>query len=61
MSRHFWGRLLLAAAAALNLLPAVAVVSVEQACRAYGLDPVDDDLRLLLRHRGMHFAILGVG
>lgn len=61
MSLHSWGRLLLAAAAAPNLRPAVAVVSAEQACRAYGLDPVDDDLRLLLRHRGMLFAILGVG
>ncbi|MBF6496676.1 phosphopantetheine adenylyltransferase [Nocardia cyriacigeorgica] len=61
MPRHSCGRLLLTGAAILNLLPAVAVVSVDRAAGAYGLDSVDGDLRLLLRHRGMLFAILGAG
>lgn len=61
MPGQFCGRLMLAAAAILNLLPAVAVVSVDRAAGAYGLDAVDGDLRLLLRHRGMLFAILGAG
>lgn len=59
MRSHTWGRLLLGAAAVLNLLPAVAVLSVERAGAAYGIDPVGADLRLLLRHRGLLFAILG--
>lgn len=58
MRRHCWGRLLLVCAAVVNLLPAVAVFSVDRACAMYGLEPVDDDLRLLLRHRGLLFAIL---
>lgn len=61
MRRHFWGRALLASVGVLNLLPAVAVLSVERACAAYGLDPVQGDMRLILRHRGLLFAILGVG
>ncbi|TLF76784.1 phosphopantetheine adenylyltransferase [Nocardia cyriacigeorgica] len=61
MPGQFCGRLMLTAAAILNLLPAVAVVSVDRAAGAYGLDAVDGDLRLLLRHRGMLFAILGAG
>ncbi|WP_431937852.1 hypothetical protein [Nocardia grenadensis] len=60
MRSHTWGRLLLGAAAVVNLLPAVAVLSVERASAAYGIDPVGADLRLLLRHRGLLFAILGV-
>src|SRR5690606_27853349 len=35
--------------------------SVDRACAVYGLEPVEGDLRLLLRHRGMLFAILGAG
>lgn len=61
MRRHFRGRALLASAGVLNLLPAVAVLSVERACAAYGLDPVQGDMRLILRHRGLLFAILGAG
>ncbi|WP_280469134.1 hypothetical protein [Nocardia cyriacigeorgica] len=61
MSRHSWGRLLLGAAALLNLLPAVAVISVDRAGSVYGLESVDGDLRLLLRHRGLLFAILAAG
>ncbi|NEW26113.1 phosphopantetheine adenylyltransferase [Nocardia cyriacigeorgica] len=61
MSRQSWGRLLLIAAAVVNLLPAVAVLSVDRAGAAYGLESVDGDLRLLLRHRGLLFAILGAG
>lgn len=61
MRRRCWGRLLLVCAAVVNLLPAVAVFSVDRACAVYGLEPVEGDLRLLLRHRGMLFAILGAG
>lgn len=50
---------MLVCAAVVNLLPAVAVLSVDRACAVYGLEPVDGDLRLLLRHRGLLFAILG--
>ncbi|MFI2332855.1 hypothetical protein ACH474_05615 [Nocardia rhamnosiphila] len=61
MRSHTWGRLLLGAAALLHLLPAVAVFSVERAAAAYGIAPGGADLRLLLRHRGLLLAILGVG
>ncbi|NKY88618.1 hypothetical protein [Nocardia veterana] len=59
MRRGLWGRLAMAAVAVLNLLPAVAVFSVDRAGAAYGIDPVDDEVRLIVRHRGVLFAILG--
>lgn len=55
------GQLLLGCAAAVNLLPAVAIFSVDRACATYGRGAVDDDLRLIVRHRGVLFAILGAG
>lgn len=61
MQGHQWGKILLTGVAALNALPAVAIFSVDRACAAYGLEPVDGDLRLILRHRGVLFALLSGG
>ncbi|NEW27120.1 hypothetical protein [Nocardia cyriacigeorgica] len=57
MRRHCWGRLLLVCAAVVNQSPAAAVFSIDRGCAMDEREPVDD-VRLLLRHRGLLFAIL---
>ncbi|WP_280211340.1 hypothetical protein [Nocardia cyriacigeorgica] len=58
MRRHCWGRLLLVCAAVVNQSPATAVFSIDRACAMDEREPVADDVRLLLRHRGLLFTIL---
>nr|WP_157527708.1 phosphopantetheine adenylyltransferase [Kibdelosporangium sp. MJ126-NF4] len=61
MRREKVGRGLLVLAALINLLPGLGAVSVSFARSAYGVEIVGADMEVLLRHRAMLFAILGVG
>lgn len=44
-----------------NAVPTLGLVSAEWMRSAYGLDFLDDDLALLLRHRAVLFGMLGAG
>lgn len=52
---------MLGIAAAIHLLPGVGVLGRSVLTRAYGIEIVDPNLELLLTHRAVLFAVLGVG
>lgn len=52
---------LFVAAGVVTAAPAVGAGSAEWIGAAYGLQPLDDDLALLLRHRAVLFGVLGAG
>lgn len=51
----------LLAASFIHLLPAIGMVSAARLTALYGLSPADATTVLLLRHRAVMFAVLGVG
>ncbi|QBS44287.1 phosphopantetheine adenylyltransferase [Nocardia sp. CS682] len=60
MRRHV-GLALLAVAGLLNSAPAVGAVAPQGMYAAYGIAPAGRDLEVVLRHRAVLFAVLGVG
>lgn len=44
---------------AINFVPVLAVVSLEQINHSYGLSVTDNNLAILLRHRALLFGVLG--
>ena len=61
MRSRRWGQGLLVAAGLLNAVPMIGAVSPRWARSAYGLAEVSSDVEVLLRHRAVLFAIVGVG
>ncbi|MFD0360914.1 hypothetical protein ACFQZZ_05565 [Nocardia sp. GCM10030253] len=61
MRSRQWGHGLLVAAGLLNALPVIGAVSPWWARSAYGIEVVSRDVEVLLRHRGVLFAVVGVG
>lgn len=53
-------RLLFTGLAILHLLPATGVVGSRQLRRLYGVTAATPDLAILLRHRALQFALIGV-
>ena len=43
----------------INVLPVVGILSNERLQQLYGIDPLNNDLALLMRHRAVLFAIVG--
>ena len=60
MRRHA-GSALLAAAGLLNTAPALGALAPRKMYAAYGITPAGLDLEVVLRHRAVLFAIVGVG
>ncbi|MFE1591260.1 hypothetical protein [Nocardia sp. NPDC058705] len=60
MRRHA-GLAMLTVAGLLNTAPAVGVVAPQGMYGAYGIAPAGPDLEVVLRHRAVLFAIVGVG
>lgn len=60
MRRHA-GLALLAVAGLLNTAPAVGAVAPQGMYAAYGIASAGRDLEVVLRHRAVLFAVLGVG
>ncbi|BDT93746.1 hypothetical protein IFM12275_37220 [Nocardia sputorum] len=60
MRRHV-GRSLLAAAGLLNTAPAIGAVAPQGMYAAYGIAAADRDLEVVLRHRAVLFAVVGIG
>lgn len=60
MRRHA-GRALLAVAGLLNTAPAVGAIAPQGMYTAYGIAPAGRDLEVVLRHRAVLFAVLGIG
>ncbi|MEU2033276.1 hypothetical protein [Nocardia amamiensis] len=60
MRRHA-GRALLAAAGLLNTAPAIGAVAPQGMYAAYGIAAADRDLEVVLRHRAVLFAVVGIG
>ncbi|MEV0542868.1 MULTISPECIES: hypothetical protein [Nocardia] len=59
MRRHA-GPALLAAVGLLNTAPAVGAIAPQGMYAAYGITPAGPDLEVVLRHRAVLFAIVGV-
>ncbi|MGW0639541.1 hypothetical protein [Nocardia salmonicida] len=60
MRRHA-GSALLAAAGLLNTAPVLGALAPRGMYAAYGITPAGPDLEVVLRHRAVLFAIVGVG
>ncbi|MEV0247185.1 hypothetical protein AB0H76_11400 [Nocardia sp. NPDC050712] len=60
MRRHV-GRALLAGAGLLNTAPALGAVAPQSMYAAYGITPAGRDLEVVLRHRAILFAVVGLG
>ncbi|MFQ6395700.1 hypothetical protein ACLMAJ_19820 [Nocardia sp. KC 131] len=60
MRRHA-GRALLAIAGLLNTVPAIGAVAPQGMYAAYGIAPAGRDLEVVLRHRAVLFAVVGIG
>lgn len=55
------GQALLVVAGLINTVPALGALSVGKAYAAYGISPGGPDVAVLLRHRAVLFAIIGIG
>ncbi|MGH8518482.1 MAG: phosphopantetheine adenylyltransferase, partial [Panacagrimonas sp.] len=51
----------LLAASFIHLLPAIGMISAARLAGLYGVAPADPTILLLLRHRAVLFAVLGLG
>ncbi|MCC2656560.1 MAG: hypothetical protein K0Q76_1668 [Panacagrimonas sp.] len=51
----------LLAASFIHLMPAIGMISVVRLSALYGVTPTDATTLLLLRHRAVMFAVLGIG
>ncbi|MEO0368088.1 MAG: phosphopantetheine adenylyltransferase [Pseudomonadota bacterium] len=43
----------------INFMPVIGVLSLDKINQAYGLNIVDDNLQILLRHRALLFGLIG--
>ncbi|MFI9401885.1 hypothetical protein [Nocardia sp. NPDC052316] len=59
--RQHVGRALLAAVGVLNIAPALGAVAPQKMFAAYGIAAAGNDLEVVLRHRAVLFAVLGLG
>ncbi|MEV6279807.1 hypothetical protein [Nocardia sp. NPDC051832] len=59
--RRLAGRALLVGVGLLNIVPAAGAVVPEGMYAAYGIAPAGRDLEVVLRHRALLFAVIGIG